>query len=377
MYQCNTLTHLIYINILKKDWLFVYRAFCLLCKSRLFDDRSTWGIGIECLKNLNELEFIEILKNSTKLSELELKTLIDIPYFSMSKNPVLASIGYKCDKIPFQLIKNAILSKDRIYHVKFFKYLNYMHSNYLPLILLPRFNYPHQFVDDLLNVPEHEQVENKNGDSNSTSDSESSDSDHDINNDIDNAIEEEELLKALKRRGRFPKYLAPLFALSSRTHVPAYTQTLLWNYIISGQFLQFKDMISSLILTRPYSYDPMIQYMVGLNTYMEVLYIYTKLKSSDDGMTDEIELDKALKSVDVCKDEFKKVLELDSELIDLKDVLNQVDKLKERIIDLKSMDVNGRTRKKRKVESASASATSSEDSDSDSDSDSDTSHESS
>ncbi|OUM54113.1 hypothetical protein BVG19_g3463 [[Candida] boidinii] len=70
-YNINNLVNVLQICLLRNDFKNAYLAFSLIVRLPGVDIREIWPIGLEILKNLNELEFIDILNESLKEHESE------------------------------------------------------------------------------------------------------------------------------------------------------------------------------------------------------------------------------------------------------------------------------------------------------------------
>ncbi|OWB76440.1 hypothetical protein B5S32_g592 [[Candida] boidinii] len=70
-YNINNLNNVLQICLLRNDFKNAYFAFSLIIRLPGVDIREIWPIGLEILKNLNEIEFIDILNESIKENESE------------------------------------------------------------------------------------------------------------------------------------------------------------------------------------------------------------------------------------------------------------------------------------------------------------------
>ena len=231
VYDFLTLNTLLHTCVLRQDWDTAYYILQLLVRNSACDIRQIWSVALRILEAKCIQEFQTLVRTDGLSAE-------QIYLLSISRNATLARtfLGTQKGQLLSDVLKVVNMSNiQRPYRSKLHRFVRFLVRTYRVAHMRPGpLKYPHQLYWDR------------------------------------SATEEE------PSRMRPAAYVP--YREGTMKAVPLYSYAFFWLFTLSGQFKEFKEAAENFMLRPPYSIDPGLRYLQMMNSYLECIYIYFKLR---------------------------------------------------------------------------------------------------
>lgn len=231
VYDFLTMNTLLHTCVLRQDWDSAYHILQLLIRNSECDIRQIWSIALKILEAKCKQEFQEMV-DVTGLSAEQVYLL------SISRNATLARtfIRSESPELLKAVLKVVNMSNiQRPFRSKLHRFVRFLVRTYrIPPMRPAPLKYPHQIYWDRSKVDEE------------------------------------------PHRMRSTAYIP--YREGTMNAVPLYSYSFFWLFMLSGQFKEFKEVAENFSLRPPYNVDPGLKYLQRMNSYLECIYAYFKLR---------------------------------------------------------------------------------------------------